>query len=269
MSDANDTTKPLVPAPQNWVERWRARLPAGSKRRRLYDVVALPIQQPTEFMQGETTLVAELMPHTGDDDADAERALEILTEAQDVFARADERAEGAERRATTLQGAVAIATSLVVAAAALSINQTRLEGAGWRVSAALLAGGITVALVMTGIRALSATSTIHRWHRPTAGDMVRRSQVPVTQARIELAAETLVDYSFNTKIAGWKIAYLGAAAWWFRVALGLLVALALVLTAYAFAAPTSTSTKRPSVTVPLTGRSFYRHRWCTRPTECH
>jgi hypothetical protein len=251
MSDANDTAKPPVPAPQNWVERWRARLPTGSKRRRLYDVVALPIQRPTEFTQGGATLAAELTPHTGDDDADAERALEILTEAQDVFARADERAESAERRATTLQGAVAIAASLVVAAAALSINQTRLEGTFWRIAAAMLAGGITVALVMTGIRALSATSTIHRWHRPTAGDMVIRSQVPITQARIELAAETLVAYSFNTKVAAWKIAYLGAAAWWFRVALGLLVALALVLTAYAFAAPASTSTKQPSVTVSL------------------
>jgi hypothetical protein len=99
--------------------------------------------------------------------------------------------------------------------------------------------GVTSSLVMSGLRALSATSSIHVWHRPTAADIVRRAGRSQTEARVELAAETLVDYSFNTKVAAWKVAYLGAAAWWFRVALAVLAALALVLATYAVAGPES------------------------------
>ena len=43
--------------------------------------------------------------------------------------------------------------------------------------------------------------------------------MPIAQARIELAAETLKDYGYNNKIANWKVAKLAAAAWWFRLAL--------------------------------------------------
>jgi hypothetical protein len=126
---------------------------------------------------------------------------------------------------------------LLLAGTALVFDQAKLHGTGWRIGFALLLLAVTVSLVMTGLRALSASSTIHRWHRPTAQNIVMRAQLPVPEANIRLAAETLVDYSYNTKIAAWKVAYLGAAAWWFRLALGTFVALAVLLAAYTVFGP--------------------------------
>jgi len=220
-------------APANWVEWLRARQPEGSLRRRFYDRVALPVGEPTEFTEGEEELAQELTPNTGDPKKDNERATELLAEAQAIYERAENRAAGAQERATTLQGAVAIAASLLLAGAALVVGQTTLEGSCWRGAFAAVLFAVTASLVMCGLRALSATSTIHRWHRPTAGEIVGRAGLGAPEAKARLAAETLVDYSYNTKIAAWKVAYLGAAAWWFRVALVFLVALAALVSVYA------------------------------------
>lgn len=258
MSEAEGETSP-VPAhapgpsnePKNWVERWRAKQPSGSWRRRLYDRLALPVDEPTEFLQGETALAAEIMPSSGDAEADAQRAAELLSEAQDLYARAEERADSATTRATTLQGAVAIAASLLLAGAGLVLDQAKLQGTGWRIVFALLLFGATFSLVMSGLRALGATSTIQVWHRPTATAIVRRAELSATEARIELAAETLVDYSFNTKIAAWKVAYLGAAAWWFRIALAALAVLALLVATYAVAGHEPPSTDSQAGDAPV------------------
>jgi hypothetical protein len=254
--------------PRNWVETLRTKLPAGSRRRSLYDKLALPVDEPTEFVTDEATLAAELMPKENDEDKKATRAAELLTEAQSIYARAEDRAAGATARATTLQGAVAIATSLLLAGAGLVLKQGTLQGIGWIALFAVLLVGATVALVMTGVRALSATSTIHRWHRPTATDIVRRSQMGPAEARVELAAETLIDFGYNTKIAAWKVAYLGAAAWWFRIALALLLALAVFVGSYAvFGEPSNTASSKTSTTVVV--KAPERHRPCERRRQHH
>ena len=236
--------------PDNWVEKWRAKQPAGSRRRTLFDRLALSVDEPTEFLQGEAALADDLRPDSGDTEIDARRAAELLDEAQEIYERAEDRAAGATTRATTLQGAVAIATSLLLAGAGLVLDRAKLQGTGWRIAFAVLLLAVTFSLVMTGLRALSATSTIHVWHRPTATGIVARAGRSETEARIALAAETLVDYSYNTKIAAWKVAYLGAAAWWFRLALAALAALALLVAAYAVAgpAPRSTTNGPPAAT---------------------
>jgi hypothetical protein len=237
-SNSGGAPPALAPArpsnvPRNWVERWRAKQPEGSRRRRLYDNLALPIDPPTNFTGDERELARELTPHTCDEAADAACAAELLTEAQAIFERAERRSAGAQTRATTLQGAVAIAASLLLAGSGLVLNQTNFQGTVWRTVFAVLLVCVTVSLVMAGLRALSATSTIHVWHRPTARNIVERSQLSRTEARVQLAAETLVDYGYNDKIAAWKVAYLGAAAWWFRIALAFLVGLALLVGSYA------------------------------------
>lgn len=258
-SNGEGETQAEAPTPptnqhKNWVERWRAKYPVGSRRRSLYDTLALPVSEPTDFTEGEDALAAELMPRTGDETQDAVRATEILTEAQTIYQRAEARAFGAETRATTLQGAVAIATSLLLAGAAFVVGGTELQSTEWRAVFAVVLVGATVALVMSGLRALSATSTIHARHVPTAKNIVLRSQLPPTEARVQLAAETLVDYGYNTKIAAWKVSYLGAAAWWFRIALALLLVLAVLVGAYAAFGPTrsSSTATSPSTTTSQT-----------------
>lgn len=250
--------------PKNWVEKRRAKLPEGSRRRRLYDRLALQVDEPTDFLQGKAELVAQLMPKSGDATAVAARAADLLSEAQASYAQAEERAASATTRATTLQGAVAIAASLLLAGAGLLLDHAKLHGSGWRIAFAVLLFAVTLSLVMSGLRALSATSTIHVWHRPTATDIVARAAHSETQGRVERAADMLLAYSFNTKIAAWKVAYLGAAAWWFRIALGVLVALALALATYAVAGPESPSTgTKPGWMPPQHPPAAPRGEWGT------
>lgn len=228
-------------APGNWVELWRIRLPEGTRRRRYYDTFFLPVYEPIEFTETHEELVRQLRPPTGT--GAEERSKEILEEAQKAFAEAEARGEGAERRATTLQGAVAIATSVLLAGGALLSDPTKIHGGAWRVCLAIALFAVTGCLVMSGARALAATARIHVYHRPTPSAVLQRSQMDAVEARIELAAETLKDFGSNDQVAAWKIAYLGAAAWWFRGALASLLLLAALLAAYlAFAtAPASSA----------------------------
>jgi len=198
-------------------------------------------------MEPHEVLVGRLRSAISGEDA-ADRSKEILAEAQKIFADAEARGEGAERRATTLQGAVAIATSVLLAGGALLGDPSKIHGGAWRSLLALALFLVTVCLVMAGARALAATARIHVYHRPTPDNIVERAEKNTSDARIELAAETLEDYSFNHQVASWKIAYLAAAAWWFRGALISLLALATLLSAYlAFASQPDRSckTERP------------------------
>ena len=119
--------QPATPAdaPQslpNWVERLRSRLPKDSRRRRLYDRIAWPLEPRDYFSEGEYELTEALTPGAGTDEEKLKRADELLSEAQAIYASAWANAESAERRATTLQGAVAVATSLLVAGSALALH---------------------------------------------------------------------------------------------------------------------------------------------------
>jgi hypothetical protein len=239
-------------APENWVERLRARLPKSSHRRKLWDKLALPVNEPSEFLGEQEALIDELTTHSGDPEKDLQRSAALLAEAQEIYERAEARAAGAQTRATTLQGAVAIAASLLLAGGALLLDQTKLHGTGWRALFAVMLVAVTGALVMCGVRALSATSTIHRWHRPSADQIISRSQRDATQANIELAAETLQDYSYNTKIAAWKVAYLAAAAWWFRIALALILAMGVLIGTYTIATDTRSANTTTTTTTTNT-----------------
>jgi hypothetical protein len=229
MSDESKDERNEGP-PGFWVERWREKLPEKSFWRRRYDRLFLPVSDPVEFTEDHEELVAKLRPPAGLS-AD-ERSREILAEAQAALASAEARGEGAERRATTLQGAVAIAASVLLAGAALLGDPTKVHGPGWRIGFALLLFAVTVCLVAAGARALGATARIHIYHRPTPSDVLRRAQLDPVEARIELAAETFKDSGYDEQIASWKISYLAAAAWWFRGALFALLALSAFVAVY-------------------------------------
>jgi hypothetical protein len=99
---------------------------------------------------------------------------------------------------------------------------------------------------MSGVRALGAASAIHAWYRPKAGDIVERSQLPQAEARLALAADTLVCYGYNTKAAAWKVSYLAAAAWWYRIALAFIVSMAMLVGVYAVFGVSHHTTSPPS-----------------------
>jgi hypothetical protein len=241
--------------PQHWVERRRRELPEGTRRRRLYDTFFLPVGEPIEFTQPHEELVEALQPAAGSDPG--EHSQEILAEAEALFAEAEARGEGAERRATTLQGAVAIAVSVLLAGGALLGDPSKVHGAGWRVCLALALFLVTGCLVMAGARALAASSQIHVYHRPTPATILERARMEPAEARIDLAAKTLKDFGSNDRVAAWKVAYLGAAAWWFRGALISLLVLATLLCSYlVFSDPSVPAAKaKPPIGALLPGPS--------------
>jgi hypothetical protein len=80
---------------------------------------------------------------------------------------------------------------------------------------------------------------------------------------MQAAAEILRSYACNTKVADWKVAYLGAAAWWFRLALATLLLFALLLALYVPLAPpplTTSSHKGSAVHSTVPDRAAHRQR---------
>jgi hypothetical protein len=149
------------------IERCRRRLAEGSLARRLYDRFFLPLDPPSEFTEPERELAERLMPRTLSGEPDLERCGEVLAEALAIYARPEERVDSAERRATTLQGAITIAASFLLAGAAFLADPGKVRGEGWRISLAAVLLTVIVCLLLAGFRALAATSRIHVFRRPT------------------------------------------------------------------------------------------------------
>jgi hypothetical protein len=194
--------------------------------RRLLSRWELEVEAPTVFTGTYTEIAKELATD------EVERARETLAEAQKLFQSVDLRAEGAERRATTLQGAVSVAATVAIAGATLLADPTKIHGGEWRVALALLFLGVVYCLVATAYRAAQASSQVHTWHFPGPQDVFGRLHQEHAAAVIALAADLFYCYARNTKIADWKVAYMRAAWQWFARALILLLALAAAITLY-------------------------------------
>lgn len=159
---------------------------------------------------------------------------EILEEAKDLFKSAIERGGAAERRATTLQGAVAIAATFSLAAGTLVAETDKVPSQAWRVLFAVVVAAVVLAFVVAGVVALQATSRIEKWHEPDdPASFAERANADLANAQINRATELLHAYGHNEALARWKIRRATLAARWFRSALGLLVVLAVVFVTYA------------------------------------
>jgi hypothetical protein len=193
----------------------------------------LPVEEYGEFSGTADEVAAKLRTDQ------AEVADAILAEAEKIAAEPFARADGAERRATTLQGAIAIAASFGVAAGALLLDSSKLKSDSWRQTFASLSLGFVFCLVASGFRAVSAVYRVHRWSYPDSEQIYARSQMGAMEAKTNRAASLLRTVSRNQAIARWKVAYMRAAAWWFRIALLFLLADALALVVYALYGPKS------------------------------
>lgn len=207
----------------------------------VHDHLALPLEEYNEFA-GTAEEVAAKLKTASPGVADA-----ILAEAERVALEPFERAEGAERRATTLQGAIAIAASFGIAAGALLLDTNKIHSHEWRQAFAAISLGFVFCLVASGFRAVSAVYRVHRWSYPDSEKIFTRAQMDPSEAKTHRAASLLRTVSRNQAIARWKVAYMRAAAWWFRLALVFLLADALALLLYTFfgSSPASPSNHRP------------------------
>jgi hypothetical protein len=210
----------------------RARLAVGSKPRRLFDRVFLPLGVYTDPFGGADDPATDLTPRTGDGGEDDARAEAMAIQARELFAAADLRVESAERRATTLQGTIALATPLLFAGGAFLAGPDGIRDKPWRIALGLLLLLVILCLFATAIRALQATSSIHQFQLPDSKGILERATHSLALGRTQLAVDLLRSYAHNADVADWKVAHLRAATWWLRWALFSLVALSVALTMY-------------------------------------
>lgn len=192
----------------------------------------VPVDAPTQFLDRDSikSTLRAASPSTRN---------VLFAEAQAIFAEPLERAEGVERRATTLVGAVGIAASFSVAGAALLFGSQSLGGDKWRWLVAVILVLVVVCFAMSGYRALQAMSHLHPWTMPDDAGILRRATMSEVEVRIDYAASLLISAGRNEPVARWKVGHLGAATWWLTRALTALVTAVLVLAAYVVWGPTS------------------------------
>lgn len=182
--------------------------------------------EPTEFVESEAEMATRL--RTTDDT----RALETLAEAQRLFRTVEERAQGIERRATTLQGVVSVGATFALAGGSLLLGSNEVPNPCWRVTLTVFVLALVYCLAATAFRAHQAASKVHYWSEPRAEDIFDRAAETLAEARISLAASLLRCYGRNAPIARWKVAYFRAATQWFSRSLIAIVVLALGLSIY-------------------------------------
>lgn len=198
------------------------------------DRLILPLGEPRYFREDEDELARRLKT------SDTTLAAQLLAEAESLARRPHEDAESIDRRATTLQGAVALATTVALAGGALLVDPTKLRSEGWRITFAAVLAGVVVAFVVSGVRAVGASSRTLPWSYPAFEDIFGRAELDVAAAQAARTASLLKTAGLNLRIVALKAGYLNAAVRWFRIALGLIVALAILFVAYAATTPGST-----------------------------
>jgi hypothetical protein len=194
---------------------------------KLLDFVKPIPRAPRRFAQ-ETP--GDLLGQLGSDAAD-----DILAEAEALFAEPQDRIDGVERRATSLQGSVAIAATLTLAGGGLIIDPSKVTDDGWRVALAVGVGLVVVLLVFTGMRAHTATNRRFSFRAPadSAELMDRAAKAKPSDYKRQRAAYLLWAYGRNNEIAAVKVEYLWKAAFWFRLALLALLLLVGLVVGYA------------------------------------
>jgi hypothetical protein len=238
------------------VKRWcdEARGWMASKR----EAIFLPVDDDTAFPEPQGQL-RDLL-RTGDVDL----AAEILGEAEVAYARLQDRVDSAERRATTLQSASAIAASLTLTAAGLLVDSTKLRGWLWPLLFGAAVTYITFALAMCAWRATLASSRVHHWMTPGDRDVLERPRQSVALARTERAAALLASIGGNQRFARYKVAMLRASTDWILRALVALFLLAVLAAVYGIVGPEAATT---TVTGPPTSTATPAKAPTARPAK--
>jgi hypothetical protein len=190
------------------------------------DRLVVPLGDPKFFTETEDELANRL--HTTYPAA-AEALLEEAREMNEGIARTT---ESIELRAMTLQGAVAIATTLALAAGGLLLDRTKVPSHEWRIALGVVLTLAVGAFIFSGLRALGASSKTHPWAVPAYDDIFDHASMSLARAQAARAAAQLKVVGYNERIVSVKAGYLNAAVFWFRIALVLLLASAAMLLVY-------------------------------------
>jgi hypothetical protein len=176
---------------------------------------------------------------------------EMLLSAHAAFAEVKDRAESAERRATTIQGAIAIAASLTVAGGSLILESAKVPSHAWRIAISV---GFAVTVVLFAVaawRSFLVTWPRFMWASPAATDIVEHAHEPTAEAiKLRRTSDLLVAYGRNDSVARVKLALLGQAVRWLMSALVLLAILATLLAVYSIERSSSQTGRATRETMP-------------------
>ncbi len=185
--------------------------------------LVLPLGEPEFFTEDEDDIAKRL--HTKDPAA----ADALLSDAKELYERIAKTTASIEARAMTLQGAVAIALTLALAAGGLLLDRTRIASDGWRIALAVALTLTAAAFIISGLRALGASSKTHPWASPAYELIFDHAKMSLAGAQRARTAAYLKSVGLNNRIVSWKAGYLNAAVFWFTVALALLFASVVML----------------------------------------
>ncbi|MCW2626463.1 MAG: hypothetical protein QOF66_4888 [Mycobacterium sp.] len=136
-----------------------------------------------------------------------------LDQAKAVAQTAVDRAAAADRRATTIAGAVAIAASFTLSGAGVVLGKSSLPDWAVKASAVMIAL-ITVLFVLSAVYALRALAGRRgrTWHWETPYTLERdRVELTDVQRLTKRSADLLNDFAFNWEISDLKNRYVDNA----------------------------------------------------------
>jgi hypothetical protein len=214
----------------------------------LWHRLVLPLGEPEIYTEAEVDLATRLRV------PDKELSSMLLAEAQEIDRIQHSSAESIQSRAMTLQGAVAIATTLTLTAGGLVLDRTKIESHAWRIAFASVLLAAVLAFIASGVRALGASSRTYPWAHSGFNDIFDHAKLNVTVAQAAYAAAHLKSAGQNLRIVQAKAGYLNAAVRWFRVALALLAVLAAMFVAY-----TTCGEPSPAHPAPQASKSLVDH----------
>jgi hypothetical protein len=224
--------------------------------------LVLDVYPPVTYLEKEKDIEKKLLSDNPD------VAALILSEAETIAARPFETADSVERRAMTLQGAVALATTFTLTGSALIFDQTKLSGHGWRITLAIIFFLAIGSFAMCGMRAMSASSRTFNWYIPGPNDIFDRVQLKEPAVCASRAATLLKTSGYNDAIVRVKAGYMNSAVWWFRIALVMLVTASILMLAYAVTRGPAATPKgqTPATSSSIGSPSPARDRGCrSRP----
>jgi hypothetical protein len=199
-----------------------------SRWQRLCEWVRPPAKpRPVRFNESSEDLLARLGTPS------PEIIPDLLGAATEAFNEAAGRAESAERRAATIQGAIAIAASLTLAGGSLLLDASKVPSHPWRI---VIAIGFALAVLLFAIaawRAFLVTWPRFMWASPAAADIPDYAHQNSCQSvQLGRTRDLLIAYGRDDSIARLKIQLLRQAVRWMLAALAVIAAVAVTVAAY-------------------------------------
>jgi len=195
---------------------------------RLCDWVRPPAKPPpVRFNESSEELLARLGT------PQPEIVSDLLSAATEAFNEAAGRAESAERRAATIQGAIAIAASLTLAGGSLLLDASKVPSHPWRIVIAVGFASAVVLFAIAAWRAFLVTWPRFMWASPAAADIPDYAdQESSHEVQLRRTRDLLIAYGRDDSIARLKIQLLRSAVRWMLAALAVIAAVAVTIAAY-------------------------------------